>query len=512
MKTDSHVIEDVPVLELKNVVFRYFKDGKRNILDHTSFVIHKGISVITGASGSGKSTLAAVVSGLYPENGGYLASGDIFLYGQNLRRLNAQKRASYLTVLFQNPQLQFCMDTLRHEMEFCLENICVPQVEMSGRIKTVSAELHLDSLLDQSFQTLSGGEKQRAELGCLFLIGSKCILMDEPFANIDEDESWRLIDMITSMAKAGNDFVIIDHRMDYWLSMADEILILKEGGHILQRGITRENYQDYAALIRQEGLYFPGVSDYPQKEEEAADGQDAALSFRHLSVCRSSKKKSVHSWQKREKNEQNADDVLLKDVSAVFPKGKMSAVLGPSGAGKTTLFLSVLGVHAYTGEISLDGVSISAYKQKDLYRHIGIIFQNPANQFVAQKVKDEVLAGLAIWHPEMSDEKKEEWAGKMLKEYGLEHYFRFSPYMLSQGQQRRLAVLSVLAGGQQVLLLDEPTYGQDFRSTMAIMNQLSQKIKNDNLTVIMITHDRQLALAYADRIYEIENKALIQRR
>ena len=100
----------------------------------------------------------------------------------------------------------------------------------------------------------------------------------------------------------------------------------------------------------------------------------------------------------------------------------------------------------------------------------------------------------------------------MLKEYGLEHYSRFSPYMLSQGQQRRLAVLSVLAGGQQVLLLDEPTYGQDFRSTMAIMNQLSQKIKNDNLTVIMITHDRQLALAYADRIYEIENRALIQRR
>lgn len=507
MKTDAHQIAQINcILKLQDVVFRYFRDGRRNILDHVSLEIQEGISVITGASGSGKSTLAAVAAGLYPENGGFLEHGSIFLFGHDLREMNAQQRAVYLSVLFQNPELQFCMDTLRHEMEFCLENICVPPAEMAGRIEAVSERLALKSLLDQPFQTLSGGEKQRAELACLFLIGSRCILMDEPFANIDEEEVRRLMDMISAMRKEDISFVVIDHRMDYWLPAADEILIMKEGGHILQRGITKENYMDYADIIRREGLYFPGVSDYPQKRITNTESDPAALVFQHFSIGRHTGK---HSRQKNSRIPVE-EDLLLRDACARFPQGKMSAVLGPSGAGKTTMFLAALGVHNYTGEILLGDTDIQKLKRRDLYRQIGIVFQNPANQFVAQKVMDEVLASLAIWHPQMRE--KEEWAEQMLKAYGLERYGRFSPYMLSQGQQRRLAVLSVLAAGQKVLLLDEPTYGQDFSSTMAIMDQLCQKMEKEKLTVVFITHDRHLAFSYADCIYEFQNKTLVQKR
>ena len=129
-------------LELEDVVFRYQEKGRRNILDHTSLTIPAGtLTVLMGGSGCGKSTLAAVAAGLYPENGGFLESGIIRLYGQDLKTLDPQKRAAYLTVLFQNPDLQFCMDTLREEMRFCLENICIPAGKMDERIEQAAAEL-----------------------------------------------------------------------------------------------------------------------------------------------------------------------------------------------------------------------------------------------------------------------------------------------------------------------------------------------------------------------------------
>ena len=155
-------------LELEDVVFRYQEKGRRNILDHTSLTIPAGtLTVLMGGSGCGKSTLAAVAAGLDPENGGFLEGGIIRLYGQDLKTLDPQKRAAYLTVLFQNPDLQFCMNTLREEMRFCLENICIPAGKMDERIDQAAAELGIAPLLDQTLSTLSGGEKQKAALSCL---------------------------------------------------------------------------------------------------------------------------------------------------------------------------------------------------------------------------------------------------------------------------------------------------------------------------------------------------------
>ena len=138
-------------------------------------------------------------------------------------------------------------------------------------------------------------------------------------------------------------------------------------------------------------------------------------------------------------------------------------------------------------------------RQKELFRKLGVVFQNPANQFLTQNVLREVQTSLRLW-------KREEDAEALLKGYGLWQYRKYSPYMLSQGQQRRLAVLSVLAGGQEILLLDEPTYGQDARSTGIIMEQLQEKMEKDGLTVICITHDEALANTWADKIYRLEER------
>ena len=202
---------------------------------------------------------------------------------------------------------------------------------------------------------------------------------------------------------------------------------------------------------------------------------------------------------------------LVQNADADFPAGCMTAVLGPSGTGKTTTFLSVLKQHPYTGRILFQGRDIAKMKPKELYRHIGIVFQNPANQFVTQNVEDEVCVGLRLWEPGLSDEACRQRAEELLDRYGLKRQRRYSPYMLSQGQQRRLAVLSVLAGGQELLLLDEPTYGQDARSVNAIMEHLREKVEREGLTVIFITHDTELAAAWADKIYRLEDTALVEK-
>ncbi len=491
-------------LHLHDVVFRYFESGKRNILDHVSLDIEEGtITVLMGGSGCGKSTLASVLAGLYPENGGFLESGTIKLFGHPVNELNTRERAYYLTLMFQNPDLQFCMDTLRSEMIFCMENICVPPQEMDARIVTAAKLFGMENKLEQKLTTLSGGEKQKAILACLFLMESKCILLDEAFANIDEASIRELIPHLCQMRSQGRTIVAIDHRLDYWLDVADEIILLGEGARVLKRGITPKNLALHEELFHREGLFYPIEQ---QRVHDSVVSSMAAIRLTDVAIPKLSEKSG-----KTPRTKTN-DEFLLEDVYAEFPKGAMTAVLGASGSGKTTLFLSILKQHSYQGLIEINGKDIRRLKEKELFARVGIVFQNPGNQFISQNVRDEVEGSLCLWEKGLSEDICQEKTTTLLKDYGLERYHRYSPYMLSQGQQRRLAVLSILAGGQKIFLLDEPTYGQDYRSTRAIMAQLRHKVQEEGLTVIFITHDRLLAEAFADKIYFLENNTLTKKK
>lgn len=496
-------MEKEAALRMVDVVFRYLEKGKRNILDHVSLTIKEGgITLIMGGSGCGKSTLAAVAAGLYPENGGHLESGSIDLFGQSLKELNQQQRAKLLTVMFQNPDLQFCMDTLRGEMRFCMENLCVPPEQMDERIRKTTEELGVESLLDRQLFGLSGGEKQKAAFACLCVMESRCILLDECFANVDRTAAIELRNLLIRIRDRGCTIIAIDHKADLWLDAADEIIVLGLGGKVAARGIHRDNLQEYRGVFEEQGLFYPGVQ---RREIPAPDPAEPVLSFQSVSI-RPGAKERKPVWGKK------AVELpyLLENANADFPRGWMTAVLGPSGSGKTTSFLAALKCHPYTGRILLEGQKIDKYKPRDLYRKIGIVFQNPANQFITQNVEEEITASLRVWDPKLSDTDCRARADSLLESYGLDRYRRYSPYMLSQGQQRRLAVLAVLAGGQKVLLLDEPTYGQDDRSTGAIMRQLREKMKTEGLTVIFITHDRSLAAEWADRIYELRDRQFVE--
>ncbi|WP_294497770.1 ABC transporter ATP-binding protein [uncultured Gemmiger sp.] len=487
-------------LSMQDVVFRYMEQGKRNILDHVNLDIPAGsVTVLMGAGGCGKSTLAAVAAGLYPENGGVLAGGNVFWFGRALTGMDPQQRARQVGMLFQNPDLQFCMDTLREEMRFCMENLCLAPDAMDPRIDAAAAELGVQALLDQPLHTLSGGEKQRAALACLYVMESRCLLLDECFANLDRDAARQLMDLLQRMHRQGRTIIAIDHQPDLWLDTADEFILLGDGGRVAARGLHKGNLDRYRPLFDDLGLFYPSPPrpHIPLREERAP-----VLCFEGVSIVRGTVRQTLF------RRRSAAGPLLLDNAQARFPQGAMTAVLGPSGCGKTTAFLAVLRRHAYAGRITLNGTDLAKIRRRELYRQVGIVFQNPANQFITQNVAEEVMASLRVWNPAWPEDACRAEADRRLEEYGLSRYRRYSPYMLSQGQQRRLAVLSVLCGGQKLLLLDEPTYGQDARSVQAIMAQLQGKVRAEGLSVIFITHDRALAAAWADKIYWLRGRRL----
>ncbi len=514
-------------LTADHVSFRYFPQNKRNILDHVNFHLEAGkITVLTGKSGCGKSTLAAVLAGLYPENGGVLEEGQIRLQDRELREMSFPQRACQMSMMFQNPDLQFCMDTLRKEMAFCLENISCPREDMDRRILSAAERLHMAEYLDRDLHTLSGGEKQKAQLACMLLLGSRILILDEPFANIDPEWTERIIAILKERnEKYGATILAVDHDLEPWLSCLDRVVIMESGGRI-HTEISGDHLKEYQDLFEQEGLKWPFSEKRPKVEQKP--GQ-AVIRLNHTSIFAGNK-----SVLLRKREGQNN---LIRDAVCDISGGRMTALLGASGSGKTTLFRTLLRQQAYKGSIIFCGRELKTIREHDLFSRMGIVFQNPSNQFVTNNVLDEIKAGLqeqqkrAGENNRKSEErirqetKSDKWknspescrqnealereARRLLAEFHLEKYVKYSPYMLSQGQQRRLAVLAVLAGNQKILLLDEPTYGQDYAMTQEIMGLLQKKVKEEGLTVIFSSHDISVVREWADHILRIENGRLV---
>ncbi|MCL2437035.1 MAG: energy-coupling factor ABC transporter ATP-binding protein [Clostridiales bacterium] len=436
------------MLVAKNITYKYHESSKRTILEDVDIVCEAGsITLLTGKSGCGKSTLAYILAGLYPENGGVLLSGEVYIDGANIQSLAPSKRVAYVSMMFQNCDLQFCMSNLYQELMLCLENIGASPESLPTEIENAVALLGIEHLLHRNFNTLSGGEKQKCALCCILLLKSKCILLDEAFANVDDQSAKEIIQLIR---KTGLTVLAIDHNIQLWEGVYD----------------TRINFDNTPDFV------------IPNVQKAKHDHNDVVIKTENLS----------------------ANGIVFPDMT--FKKGSITAILGASGCGKTTFFKTLIRQYKYKGNIHFLGRELTKVKKNDLFAQCGIVFQNPANQFLSLTVFDEILFSVKKWNKEKDehwhDEKTTEW----LDAFGFGGYKKYSPYMLSQGQQRRLAVLSMLAGGQGILLLDEPTYGQDYENIYNIMSLLKEKAEK-GLTILFSTHNERVAMDFSDAIIRI---------
>ena len=306
----------------------------------------------------------------------------------------------------------------------------------------------------------------------------------------------------------GKTIVAIDHMADHWMGTADHFLLLGEGGKVLCQANTAAEVEQAKEQFRQQGVAYPGIWKETHIPPLEHDSKGNCISLQGLTMPKVPQKRKKRRTQPTVLGEQT----LLDAGEAVFPAGRITAILGHSGCGKTSLLMTLLGQRNYLGKIEIETKQgrrdLRDMRPAEHFGTIGIAFQNPENQFVTQNVAEEVVDGLRSRYPKKTPEELKTLALEPLDSCGLRKYQKYSPYMLSQGQQRRLAVLAVLAGGQQVLLLDEPTYGQDYRSARALMDQVREQVERDGLTVLMTTHDRGLAEAYADVRYQMHDRCL----
>ncbi|MDR3280239.1 MAG: ATP-binding cassette domain-containing protein [Synergistaceae bacterium] len=461
------------ILSCRNLTFRY-EENAPPVFENVSFAVKQGEAVVlAGPSGCGKSTLAYCLAGLYPEYAGAL-TGDLYIRDMAVSLLSPSLRARRISIMFQNPDNQFCMGRVDHEILFALENISYAG-DMRARMRELLRLVGLEDAETAPIHSLSGGTKQKIALATAMATGAEALVLDEPFANVDPISCAELAKKLEIFNKSGLTLFIVDHKLDYWRPFLSRIIIMDRDGHITEADIYPPDLERRKSAFTDRGLFFgdewlDGRTPLPspKPEENAVVIKDLAVSYGGKQV--------------------------FSSLSLEVMKGTITALIGRNGSGKSTLLLAVAGLIRFSGNLSVSST-------------VGLVFQNPRYQFLSLKVRDEILITLKNAHrskPAMDDPAGIE---ALLIEFGLLAYADTSPYMLSQGQQRRLAILSMLAGSRPILLLDEPTYAQDAQATRFIM-ELLQKRVSQGLTAIIATHDHALARAFANRILSLDDGTL----
>lgn len=465
------------VLKCEDIVFKYRETSKENIIDCFTYSFNKGeIYLITGFSGCGKSTLANVLAGLYPSSKGILSKGEVRLFGKEISEYPPEKRAEYIMMMFQNADTQFCMDIVRDEIIFCLENIAFPVEKMDGTVDRVLKETGIEYLKYRKISSLSGGEKQKLSLACILAVSPEIIILDEPFANVDYESSQEIVNILKNINREKEVTIIaVDHRISLWKDIDYTLLHLGKGCSFVDKNIDK-----YLVDIIDEEEYRNNFSKRYKDFEERKD----AVAVENLDI----------SYKK---------ELILKDINLAIKEGSITSIIGKSGAGKTSLLKAIAGIYKIShGNIKIFGADIKKIKDKVFINNVGIVFQNPQNQFITYKVIDEIMFTMRNRYPKEDEKLLVEKSENLLKEFELYKYRNFSPFSLSQGQQRKLAVLSMLGAGQKIILCDEPTYGQDNKTSIEIMEFLKRKAIEENITVVMVSHDKNLVFRYSDFIYE----------
>ena len=503
-------------ISFNQFTFQYDAQAEATLKD-ISFDIAKGEKVlILGPSGSGKSTLAQCLNGIIPNIHKGQAQGQVRIDGQDIFKQSIYDKSQLVSTVLQDPDGQFIGLTVAEDLAFALENDCADQSEMKDKVALWAERLDLTSLLNHRPQDLSGGQKQRVSLAGVLIDESPILLFDEPLANLDPKSGQETIDLIDKIHKeVGATTIIIEHRLeDVLYRPVDRILLVNEGelifngspDELLSSTLLLENgirEPLYVTVLRQLGFDTRSAQNLSQLD--ALDLSDLALPDR---VLKDKKDSSSDSILKVEGLSVSYGDnpAIIEDLSFSLKKGERLAIVGKNGAGKSTLAKALCGFVPSQGKLTYKGQDISQDSIAERSERIGFVLQNP-NQMISQTmIFDEVALGLRLRGIEEAE--VEERVYEVLKTCGLYSFRKWPISALSFGQKKRVTIASILVLKPEIIILDEPTAGQDYKTYTDIMNFLDSLQKQGH-TIVMITHDMQLMLEYSDRcLVVVEGKII----
>mgnify|MGYP001251133369 FL=1 len=503
-------------ISFNQFTFQYDAQAEATLKD-ISFDIVKGEKVlILGPSGSGKSTLAQCLNGIIPNIHKGQAQGQVRIAGQNIFKQSIYDKSQLVSTVLQDPDGQFIGLTVAEDLAFALENDCANQSEMKDKVALWAERLDLTSLLNHRPQDLSGGQKQRVSLAGVLIDESPILLFDEPLANLDPKSGQETIDLIDKIHKeVGATTIIIEHRLeDVLYRPVDRILLVNDGtllfngspDELLSSTLLLENgirEPLYVTVLRQLGFDTRDAQNLSQLD--ALDLSDLVLPDRVLKDKRDSSSDSILKVEGLSVS-YGDNPAIIEDMSFSLKKGERLAIVGKNGAGKSTLAKALCGFVPSQGKLTYKGLDISQDSISERSERIGFVLQNP-NQMISQTmIFDEVALGLRLRGIEETE--VEERVHEVLKTCGLYSFRKWPISALSFGQKKRVTIASILVLKPEIIILDEPTAGQDYKTYTDIMNFLDSLQKQGH-TIVMITHDMQLMLEYSDRcLVVVEGKII----
>ncbi len=512
-----------PIIEFKEYSFKYRAQVEPTLLD-INLSIYPGEKVlIVGPSGSGKSTLAHCINGLVPFSYAGESKGSLLVGGVDPSKEGIFGMSKIVGTVLQDTDGQFIGLTVGEDIAFALENDLVAQDEMFERVDKVAKEVDVTDLLSHAPTELSGGQKQRVSMAGVMVDNVDILLFDEPLANLDPATGKRAIALIDEIQKKNNTtIIIIEHRLeDALYRNVDRIIVVGEGRIVAD--MKPDELLTTDILVKQgirEPLYIAALKHAGC--EIRKDTHPSQIEELDVSLY----KEKVREWfdktalPAKEKNAQellkienvsfsyDSKKQILKNINITVNEGEMLSIVGKNGAGKTTLSNLVCGFyHPVEGRILYEGEDMASLSIKERGERIGLVMQNPNQMISKPMIFDEVALGLVVRG--VPQEEIKERVNETLKICGLYQMRNWPVSALSFGQKKRVTIASILVLNPKVMILDEPTAGQDYYHYTEIMEFLRKLNREQGITIIMITHDMHLMLEYTDRAVVIADGELL---
>ncbi|NWF63116.1 MAG: ABC transporter ATP-binding protein [Chloroflexi bacterium] len=492
-------------LVIDGLTFKY-KTRPELALDNVSLELKQGeLLLIAGSSGCGKTTLARCINGLIPRSYRGERSGKVLLHGREVADLQIPEMAQVVGTLLQDPERQIVASNVFNEIAFGPENLGLPRQEIVSRVNQALKRLNLEYLRERETFNLSGGEKQKVALAGVLAMNPSILLLDEPLASLDPASAHEALEVFRSLADEGKTVILVEHRVEDAISAKPDRMLYMEEGKVkylggiqsLPKEIDHTKVKLPAPWVVQRVKALDVITEEPPRPRTKEQGEPLVI-FEDVSF-------------------QYDTDLpfILKDVNLKIYPGDLIAVLGPNGAGKSTLVKHAIGLLKPTrGRILIEGQDTRKMSVAQIAHVLGYVFQSPTHMLYAPTVQEELEFGPKnleydpLLIPKFVDES--------LSTVNLNGFAEYPPLGLSFGQQKRTTIAAVLAMRSKILIMDEPTAGQDFANYTHFMNTLcdvsedAQSILSANFSAtLFITHDLDLAVTYANSVLLFGDKHIV---
>ena len=524
--------DDTPLIDLSGYSFQYRAQAKPTLHD-IDLTVRRGEKIaIVGASGSGKSTLLSVINGLIPHHHRGTATGTVRVAGTDPSAVPLVETAAVVGTVLQDSNSQFVGLTVAEDIAFSLENQQVPRGEMPARITRAAESAGIPDRLGDAPQDLSGGQKQRVAIAGVLVDDVEVLLLDEPLANLDPAAGRAAVELIDDLHRdGGRTVVLVEHRLEDVLHRDVDRIVVMDQGRIIADAAPEEILA--SGLLEQHGIRPPlhvaalryagtpvTAAQHPQRSEDIDLTEEQIGAVREwVAACAEDQGPAapptdaapaaldLHQVRCELPLGPERTRVALEDVTASVSRGEMLGVLGSNGAGKSTLARVICGFEELTGgTLTIGGVDAHGWSLAERGEQVGFVLQEPGQMLSRPQVTEEIVLGLRA--RDIAEDEIARRTTTVLTACGLTPFRSWPISALSHGQKKRVSIAAVLALEPDVLILDEPTAGQDFAHYSEFMRFL-RSLHQAGTTIVLITHDMHLALEHTERVLVLSGGRLL---